>query len=86
MLSSKAKMFSENLYSQKPSFKKSEKDKSSKEKDSSKQLWVLAGVTVASIFGLGYFAIRTIGKSEEFLQKGVKNTKNGIDKLIKSKK
>ena len=82
MLSTKAKIFAENLSSQNPSFKKSEKKSQVGGKDNSKQLWLLAGVTVASIFGLGFYAIRNIGKSEEFLQKGIKNTKDGLDKLI----
>ncbi len=73
MLSSKAKLFSEEL-----SFKgKKENDK--KEYNQ----FVLGGITLLSLFGLGYFAASNIRKSDEYLSKGIQNTKKGLDNVIK---
>lgn len=74
MLSSKAKMFSNEL-----AFKGDNKDK----KDQNNLIYLLGGATLLSILGLGYFSARNIRKSDEFIRGGIKNTKQGIDKLIK---
>lgn len=76
LLSSKAKMFTDEL-----SFK-GNSDNKNKEKNSDIKLLTLAGITLASILGLGYFAVRNIRKSDEFIKTGIKNTKKGIDKVI----
>lgn len=76
MLSSKAKMFSENLQ---PSFKGREKE----DKTSNLSLVALGVLTLGGIFSLGYFAMRNIRKSEEFIKTGIKNTKEGLNNIIK---
>lgn len=91
MLSSKAKIFSEELsfkgegtsiQNRKVQFlSKDDKNHESKtQKD--KNLYILGGVTLLSILGLGYFAVRNIRKSDEFIKKGINNTKTGIDLII----
>ena len=35
-----------------------------------------------SIIGLGYHSVKNLRKSEEFIKKGIDNTKNGIDNII----
>ena len=75
MLSSKAKIFSEEL-----AFK------GKRNKDNEKQslnLIVLGGTTLLSILGLGYFASHNIRKSDEYIKGGIKNTKKGLEILIK---
>lgn len=76
LLSSKAKIFTDEL-----SFK-GNSDNKNKEKNNDIKLLTLAGITLASILGLGYFAVRNIRKSDEFIKTGIKNTKKGIDKVI----
>ena len=76
MLSSKAKMFSENLQ---PSFKGREKE----DKTSNLSLVALGVLTLGGIFSLGYFAMRNIRKSEEFIKTGINNTKEGLNNIIK---
>lgn len=73
MLSSKAKLFSEEL-----SFK-GKKENNEKEYNQ----FVLGGITLLSLFGLGYFAASNIRKSDEYLSKGIQNTKKGLDNVIK---
>ena len=74
MLSSKAKIFSQEL-----SFKG--KDENQSETNNNK-MWLIGGATLLSILGLGYFATRNIRKSDEYIKNGIKNTKLGIDKII----
>ena len=76
MLSSKAKMFSQEL-----AFKGKNSGTENKTNDN-KKMWLIGGATLLSILGLGYFATRNIRKSDEFISKGIKNTKTGIDNLI----
>ena len=76
MLSSKAKMFSQEL-----AFKGKNSGTENKTNDN-KKMWLIGGATLLSILGLGYFATRNIRKSDEFIRKGIKNTKTGIDNLI----
>ena len=76
MLSSKAKMFTDEL-----SFKGGRKfDKNSN--DNSSLMFGVGFLTLASILGLGYFAAKNIRKSDEFIKNGIKNTKKGIDIVI----
>ncbi len=73
MLSSKAKMFSQEL-----AFKGKNNDST----DDSKLLYLLGGITLCSILGLGYFAVKNIRKSDEFIRNGIRNTKKGLNKVI----
>ena len=73
MLSSKADMFSSEL-----AFKGAEK----KDEQKNNGLLILGGMTLLSILGLGYFSVRNIRKSDEFIRKGIKNTKSGLDNVI----
>lgn len=73
MLSSKAKMFSNEL---------AFKGKSDSQSDNNKKMWLIGGATLLSILGLGYFSTRNIRKSDEYIRTGIKNTKQGIDKII----
>ncbi len=80
MLSSKAKKFSENL---EPAFKgKAERNK---EESSDKTILFLTfGVaTLAGIVGLGYLSMRNLRKSEEFIKKGLDNTRDALNNIIK---
>ena len=74
MLSSKAKIFSKEL-----AFQGHEKDK---KQDKQNALYYIGGLTLLGILGLGYFSARNIRKSDEFISKGIKNTKKGLDKVI----
>ena len=78
MLSSKAKIFSENL---KPSFKSKE---NSNEKNGKDFNLLMAGISLMGIFTLGYLSIHNIRKSDEYINKGIKNTKEGIKNIIKN--
>lgn len=84
MLSSKAKMFSQELAESKKNIAFSAKNK--EEKDENKKnnglLLALGTVTLAAIIGLGYYAIKNIRKSEELLKKGLENTETGIKNII----
>ena len=74
MLSSKAKIFSQEL-----AFKGKNENKS---ETNNNKMWLIGGATLLSILGLGYFATRNIRKSDEYIKNGIKNTKLGIDKII----
>ena len=78
MLSTKAKIFSENLQ---PTFKGTKEEE---RKDSNKTLPFIAlgGITLAGIIGLGYYSMRNLRKSENFIKKGLDNTKKGLEKVI----
>lgn len=86
MLSSKAKMFSKEFAFKSKDDKHSNsvnaKNYSDSSRNKDKKMWLIGGATLLSILGLGYFATRNIRKSDEFIRKGIKNTKTGIDNLI----
>ena len=83
MLSSKAKMFSEELAPEKPYENTSFKAKEKQDKNNdNKSLLLAGGITLLSILGLGYWAVRNIRKSDEFITKGLKNTRKGLDNVI----
>ena len=83
MLSSKAKIFSQELAFKAKDDKASRKnDEAISSRNKDKKMWLIGGATLLSILGLGYFATRNIRKSDEFIRKGIKNTKTGIDNLI----
>lgn len=75
MLASKAGIFSQSL----------QKDVSFKGTPEKKQTdsWLIGGLTLASIITLGYFSLRNLRKSEEFIKKGLDNTRTGLDNVIK---
>lgn len=89
MLSSKAKIFSQELTfkanddkASRNTITKNNSDEISSYRNKDKKMWLIGGATLLSILGLGYFATRNIRKSDEFIRKGIKNTKTGIDNLI----
>ena len=83
LLSTKAQQFETalNEKSTKPSFSASKKDNI--EKETPKWLLPALGViTLGTIVGLGYHSMKNIRKSEEFIKKGIDNTKKGIENII----
>ncbi len=76
MLSSKANMFSKEL-----AFK-SKKENNEQKQNDNKGLFILGGLTLLSILGLGYYTAKNIRKSDEFISKGIKNTKKGLENVI----
>ncbi len=82
LLSSKAKIFTEEL-----SFKSKKTDpltrhNTSNSKNDQLTMYGIGALTLTSIIGLGYFASHNIRKSDEFIKNGIKNTKKGIDIVI----
>lgn len=84
MLSSKAKIFSSEL--KEMAFKgEGTNDKESKKTGSLMLPLIGIGVlTLGGILALGYFSMRNIRKSDEFIKKGIENTKTGLENLIKA--
>jgi hypothetical protein len=77
MLSSRAKDFS-------LTFKgKQERQKPKDNLESESKLMFLGGLTLGLILSLGYFSVRNLRKSDEFISNGLKNTRTAIDNLIK---
>ena len=72
------KIFTENL---KPNFKGNEKEY--KEGNNRITSIALGFLTLSGILSLGYFSIHNIRKSDELINKGIKNTKKAIKNLIK---
>jgi hypothetical protein len=76
MLSSKAKEFA-------PSFKGKEGNEQNKASNKNNLgLVLLGGITLATITALGYFSMRNLRKSDEFIKSGLENTKQGLDNVI----
>ncbi len=71
MLSSKAKIFSNEI-----SFK------GQKENKKEYSQLILCGASLLTILGLGYYTARNIRKSDEFISKGLKNTRQGLNNII----
>ncbi len=71
MLSSKAKIFSNEI-----SFK------GQKENKKEYSQLILGGASLLTILGLGYYTARNIRKSDEFISKGLKNTRQGLNNII----
>ena len=83
MLSSKAKLFAENL---KPNFKgvnAKDEERKANQKNTKMNSLAFGALTLMGIVALGYFSIRNIRKSDELIKKGIKNTKEGLENLIK---
>jgi len=79
MMTSKAKAFSEAL-KENPSFKSKKQEK---EVENNKKNILFGALTLVGILGLGYYAVRNLRKSDEFINKGLKNTKEGLENIIK---
>lgn len=79
MLSSKAKILAESLKEETPVFKA----KKSNQSEDNKNSILIGTITLIGILGLGYWAIRNLRKSDEFINKGLKNTKEGLENIIK---
>ena len=79
MLSSKAKTFAESL-KENPTFKA---NKETKNNDNNNNNLLIGISTLIGILGLGYYAVRNLRKSDEFINKGLKNTREGIENIIK---
>jgi len=83
MLASKAKVFADELNPRKnPSFESKPKTEPKTQKNSYLG-FAFGGLTLLSIIGLGYFSMRNLRKSEEFMKKGLDNTKQGLENIIK---
>lgn len=76
MLSSKAKIFSNEL-----AFR-GKRNENNKIQTDSKGLLLLGSLTLLSILSLGYYTAKNIRKSDEFITRGLKNTRKGLDNII----
>ena len=76
MLSSKAKIFSNEL-----AFR-GKRNENNKIQTDSKGLLLLGSLTLLSILSLGYYTAKNIRKSNEFITRGLKNTRKGLDNII----
>ena len=86
MLTSKAKEFSsaiDETCQNKIAFGKTEKKDKRNNDNKYLSLLFAGGLTLAGIITLGYFSISNLRKSEEFIKKGMDNTKKGLDDVIK---
>lgn len=77
LLSSKAKIFTDEL-----SFKSAKNKNHKDNNDNMLAMYILGAATLTSILGLGYFAVKNIRKSDEFIKDGIKNTRKGIEIVI----
>lgn len=77
LLSSKAKLFANEL-----GFRAGVGVNKGGNENKDKYLYALSGLTLVSILGLGWGAIKNIRKSDEFIKKGIDNTKKGLDNII----
>lgn len=84
MLASKAKIFSETLAEtpKKIAFASKNKENAQNTKKQNKLMWVVGGATLAGIITLGYLSMRNLRKTEEFMKKGLENTKIGLENVI----
>lgn len=83
MLSEKARDFSQSLTENGVNFTAKKEKKENKD---SKQPALFLGfglITLLSIIGLGYLAVKNLKKSEEFIRNGLNNTREGLDNVIK---
>lgn len=83
MLAYKAKMFSKEIEEKQNNISFTSNDKQDNDnRNKNLMLWTLGAITMTAIVGFGYFAMKNIRKSEEFLKKGLKNTEDGIKNII----
>lgn len=82
MLSSKAKDFSK-VIEPEIAFKATKNNKKEEDKNNLPKLFLGFGIlTLATIAGLGYYSLRNLKKSEEFIKNGLENTKEGLKNII----
>ena len=82
MLSEKARDFSESLKTDNVSFS-AKNPARKKDKENKNSLYLGFGLlTLSSIIALGYFSMRNLKKSDEFIKKGLDNTREGLNKII----
>ena len=74
-LASKAEMFSKEL-----TFRG--KSNNTSKKDNDYKMFASGILTLGTILGLGFLSVNNIKKSDEFIKKGIKNTKKSIDNVI----
>jgi len=83
MLSSKARMFTNELSFHGDKYRGKYGDKyNTNNNDDNLLMYGLGLATMGAILGLGYFASHNIRKSDEYIKNGIKNTKTGIDLII----
>ena len=78
LLAEKAKVFTANIQ---PTFKA--KSEGKEESKNNYALLSFGVLTLGGILGLGYLSLRNIRKSEAYIKNGLKNTREGLDLLIK---
>lgn len=84
MLSTKAQGFASSLGETSAlAFEGKKSDKKDDSKIDTLPLIATGVLTLTSILALGYYAMRNIRKSEEFIKKGLENTRTGLDSVIK---
>ena len=83
MLASKAKIFADEITPKKDINFEGKDNKTQKGKKESNAGLILAGATLLSILGLGYFSLKNLRKSEEYMKKGIENTTEGLENIIK---
>ncbi|MBQ7126708.1 hypothetical protein IJO12_06445 [bacterium] len=87
MLSSKAKIFSDDLQRAQMSnvnFKQDKKLKKQEDNKSDIASALFAGTILISIFTMGYLSLKNLKTSDKFIKDGIKNTKEGLKNVIKS--
>lgn len=85
LLASKAQIFSEELKQTKNlTFEGKKNTRTEKQNNNSIiPLMLFGGTTLAGILALGYHSMKNIRKSEEFIKKGIENTREALDNVIK---
>ena len=84
MLSSKAKVFSEELNFKSEKLTNTERSKNEKSEKHYNEagMFLTSLLTLLAILGLGYLTAKNIRKSDEYIKNGIKNTRKGIDVVI----
>ena len=82
MLSSRAKDFSKTM-GETASVNFAGVEREDKKENKNTFAILLGGITLGAILALGYFSMRNIRKSEDFIKKGLENTRKGLDEIIK---
>lgn len=81
MLSAKAKILADSLSSNQ-NFRGSKISEEKRDSENKSSYLITAGVTLLSLLGLGYYSLKNIRKSENYIKKGVKNTQEGLNNII----
>ena len=83
MLSEKAGIFSQSLGQKDVNFSANKHTDKEKSSDNTALFLGFGGLTLVSILALGYLALKNIKKSEEFIKRGLNNTRSGLENIIK---